>query len=162
MINDTRIRLSQALLVPAAFALVTMVAVTICDIVARAAFSTPIVGTLEIVELSLAISLFLSLPEVCRLNMHIAVDLIDGFVGPAGVRLLHRIAAIAWVVLLMLLAYQAAQQAYDAWRFGDQRPDLGTPLWVFWTPACFGLLFSALIEAASFVRARPSTLEQPQ
>jgi TRAP-type C4-dicarboxylate transport system permease small subunit len=103
-----------------ALGLVAMAAVTLADIVGRAAFRLPIPGVVEIVELALACSTFAGIALAFLRGEHVAVDLLER--APRALRLL--LDAVVAVLVARLLGDDVA----DALAFGDATAVLGLPL----------------------------------
>lgn len=112
-----------------ALALAIMVLWTMVDIGARIAFNKPLHGTLDLVEVTLVLVAFLALPECFRRDEQIKVDLFDSVVSPRALALMRLAGELATLAFLVLLAATLIQPLADAYRFGDQKPDL--PVQIF-------------------------------
>jgi TRAP-type C4-dicarboxylate transport system permease small subunit len=140
--------------VAAVFAL-GMVALTVTDVVLRAAVSRPIHGTLELVELLLACSIFAALPAVFLRDQHVVVDVIDHAV-PRAVPLLHRVAAVVSFVVLAAMGWYMIPRAVDIFEFGDVTSDLSIPRILYWIPVLVGVFASAAAAFVMLFRKGPS------
>ncbi len=129
------------MLAVAGFALVAMTLWTVVDVATRFALSKPLSGSIDLVESTLVLVVFLALPEVLRRGEQITVDVFDSLIAPRAVATLKLVGALATVVLLALLAWTGWQPLFDALQFGDRKPDL--PIQVWW--------LLAAIEAALLV-----------
>jgi TRAP-type C4-dicarboxylate transport system permease small subunit len=110
-----------------ALGLVAMAAVTLADIVGRAAFRLPIPGVVEIVELALACSTFAGIALAFLRGEHVAVDLLER--APRALRLLlDAVVAVLVALLLALLVRLLGDDVADALAFGDATAVLGLPL----------------------------------
>jgi len=127
----------------AGLCLAGMMLLTVVDIALRSAFSTPIRGVYELVELLLAGTFFFALPAVFLRGEHIVVDLIDG-IAPAYIPLLKRIASMVGVAILALMAWRGALAARDTLMFGDVTADLGLPRIWHWAALLIGVLGACL------------------
>lgn len=132
----------------AGLALVAMMLLTCVDVGLRAAFKVPIRGTLEIVELLLAVSFFVALPAVFLREEHVTVDVI----GPRFKPMLKRVAEVIAVALIAVLAWQGFRSAKDAVEFGDVTPDLSLPRLYYWIPVLAGLAASGIAAAYMAVK----------
>lgn len=119
----------RALTLCGAGALAVMLLWTIFDIGARAIFNWPIHGTLDLVEVALVLVAFLALPECFRRDEQIKVDLFDTMVRPRTLGWMILAGELATLAFLGLLAVTLWQPLADAYRFGDQKPDLPVPIW---------------------------------
>lgn len=79
------------------------------------------------------------------------MDVIDG-IAPARVSLLKRIAEVAAVVTLGVMAWQSWLVAADAVAFGDVTSDLALPRILYWIPALAGLIGSAIAALVMAMR----------
>ena len=127
----------------AAVALAAMMLLTVTDVVLRMFFRAPIQGTLELVELGLACTIFLALPAVFLRDEHLVVDVIDHFAQRPLVRLLDLASAVVSAALLALMAWQMVSLAQTTWEFGDVTSDLSIPRIYYWVPVLFGVVASA-------------------
>jgi TRAP-type C4-dicarboxylate transport system permease small subunit len=120
-----------------------MMLVTVADVLLRALASTPIRGTLEIVELLLACAFFLALPAAFLRDEHIVVDIVDGL-RPRWVPWLRRLAGLLAVAVMAVMAWQGWIAAQDALVFKDVTSDLALPRIWYWAPVLAGMIGSAL------------------
>jgi TRAP-type C4-dicarboxylate transport system permease small subunit len=134
-------------------ALLVMMLVTNWDIVGRAAFSRPLHGVVDMVEVSVLLVAFLGLPEVFLRDEQIRVDVIDSVVSPAVLRLLKLAGLVLAVVFLSLLAYNVVSPMIDAYRFGDIKPDIGLPVYLLYAVVLMTFLTSIATAALVLVRS---------
>ena len=120
-----------------------MMLLTVTDVVLRMFFRAPIQGTLELVELGLACTIFLALPAVFLRDEHLVVDVVDHFAKRPLVRLLDLASAVVSAALLALMAWQMVSLAQTTWEFGDVTSDLSIPRIYYWVPVLFGVVASA-------------------
>lgn len=130
-----------------------MMLLTVADVLLRAVANRPIRGTLEIVELLLACAFFLALPATFLRDEHIVVDVVDG-AFPRQVPLLRRLAALASVLILSVMAWQGWIAARDTLVFNDVTSDLSIPIIVYWIPVLAGMIGGALAALAMLFNAR--------
>ena len=148
----------------AAIALAIMMMATVVDVFMANAFQSPIIGTYDLVECTLVAVVFLSFPTTFLRDKHILVDIIDFFVSERVLTWIKRIALLVTVASLLILAWQMIQPAYDYYRFGEQKPELGIPIWPLWIPMIFGIVLSALAAMLSQTtqKARDTEREEDQ
>lgn len=137
--------------VAGAFAL-AMMALTVVDVVARSLFNRPIHGVYDLVELTLACTIFLALPAVFLRDEHVVVDLADHLVSPRAARWLRIVAAIVSAALLAVMGWQMIQPARDTLAFGDVTADLALPRIYYWFPVLAGVGLSALAAVVMLAR----------
>ena len=134
-----------------AFALAMML-FTVADIVARSLFNRPIRGVYDLVELTLACTIFLALPAVFLRDAHIVVDIADHLV-PRAVGWLQRSAAIVTAALLAVMGWQMIEPTQDTLAFGDVTADLSLPRLYYYIPVLAGVALSALTVVLMLVRS---------
>ena len=87
-----------------------IVLLTFADVFGRYVFSSPIRGSVEMIEFAMALLIFTALPLVTRNREHVTVSLIDGMVHGSGRRIktlvCDAISAIALGVLTWRLGMQ--------------------------------------------------------
>ena len=140
----------------AGIALLVMVLALVADVTMANLFKRPIVGTFDLVEMTLVILVFLGFPATFLRNGHIAVDVIDHMVSSDIVSRLKWLAELLSLLFLLLLAYQMLWPAVDAWKFGERKQELGLPLWVVWIPMIAGVVISAMALIAALARHEPT------
>jgi TRAP-type C4-dicarboxylate transport system permease small subunit len=127
---------------------------TVADVLLRSFFNFPIRGTLELVELGLACTIFVALPAVFLRDEHLVVDVIDHFVRPAAVRWLDLAGAVVSLGVLVVMAWQMAPLARAMHEFGDVTSDLSIPRIYYWIPVLGGVVASALATLVLILRWR--------
>ena len=88
----------------------------------------------------------------------ILIDLVDGLLPPAGLRLLALASALTGVVLFAFFGWAMIQPALDAWNWGERSLELGLPKWPLWVVAFVGLsgiFWAYLLQVRATLRAAP-------
>lgn len=150
-LND---KLLSWLILPANIALFTMMMITITDIVGRSLFDAPVLGSVEVTQISLAVMIVCAFPLAVHDESHISVDLLDNvfprWLVPWRQIVIHIIAAIA----LSLLTWQLYKYANRAFRYGDVTEFLRFPRgYVYAVMALMGgvSVLSSLLRMLSYV-----------
>lgn len=158
----------RVLTIAGALALAVMLLWTMVDIGARLAFNKPLHGTLDLVEVTLVLVAFLALPECFRRDEQIKVDLFDTMVRPRTLALMRLAGEIATLAFLALLAVTLFQPLADAYRFGDQKPDLPVPVFLLLPAIEFALVVSVFVvlgrtigQLRAFPRATDAVASSP-
>lgn len=152
----------RLLTVAGALALAVMLLWTMVDIGARLAFNKPLHGTLDLVEVTLVLVAFLALPECFRRDEQIKVDLFDAAVRPRTLALMRLAGEVATLAFLALLAATLIQPLADAYRFGDEKPDLPVPIFLLLLAIELALAVSVFVVLGRLigqVRAFPNAAE---
>jgi TRAP-type C4-dicarboxylate transport system permease small subunit len=122
--------------------LVSMMLLTVADVVLRATVNRPIRGMFEIVELLLACTFFIALPAVFLRDENLVVDVVDT-IRPRWVPWLRRGAELIAIPVLAVMAWQGWQAAAETLVFNDVTSDLAIHRILYWIPVLFGLIGAA-------------------
>lgn len=116
----------------AVVALAVLLATTVASVILRYVFSTPLLGSNEIIQLASVALVTLALGPTAQREIHIRVDVLDKAIGSIG-RFVGDVASRgAAVFVLIKLALRSWKQAADALEFGDATNMLSIPLWPFY------------------------------
>ena len=99
-------RVSDGLVRAGAVGLAFMMVLTFCDVIGRYVFNSPIVGTVELTELSMGLIVFLGLAFTTQAEAHITVDLVT---FRLSVRWRDRLAVLTRMASLVLAALMCWQ-----------------------------------------------------
>lgn len=142
----------------AMLALVVMVGVTALDIGMRLALNELVLGSVEIVQLTLVMVVFLALPETFVRDEHITVDALDQVASPRGLRIARICAALATLALVAVMVWRMVLPALDTLTIGDLTSDLQFSLFWYWLPMLIGGLVAVaaiVVVALGIIRRRP-------
>lgn len=140
-------KLNRYLHVVSGLALVTIILVTVADVLSANLRGRPMTGIYEVVEAALVYMVFLGIPETFRNEQNITVDICDHFLSQAAVALLRCFGAVISVAYLGLLEWSMIRPALDAWKFGDYKADSGIPFWFVWAPILIGTAMAIVASA---------------
>lgn len=132
-------RIFEAQLWIACAALLLMMLVVVTDVVLRYVLASPLRGAYDLVQITLVVMVFLGLPRLFVDGSHIAIDLIDHLLPPAGIRFLVRVAAILSVLALGFVSYAMIGPLRSAYQYGDRSLELDLPQWIVWLVALVGV-----------------------
>ena len=96
--------------------LVVMTLWTVVDVITRYLLSKPLQGSIDLVESTLVLVVFLALPECFRRDEQVTVDLVDHFISARSVQWLMLLSTFATTLFLVLLIYTGIQPFLDAWQ----------------------------------------------
>ncbi|HLF10414.1 MAG TPA: TRAP transporter small permease [Gammaproteobacteria bacterium] len=145
-------QLVRFLRVAAVLSLAAMTLITIVDVTMRNTINELVLGGVELVQLTLVLSVFLALPDTFLRNEHITIDLIDQFAPPRVVTVLRCIGALLTFVLLAVIAWRMFLPALDTIDIGDRTSDLQIPLIWYWLPLLIGAVTSVLAQGLVVIR----------
>ena len=119
---------SRALSLFASVTLFIIMWLTVIDVVARDAFNYSIVGLFEVTEILMGILVFAGLPIVTAKEGHVAVTLLDGFVG-GKLRIFQRAAiGLLCTAIVLVLAWRLWDVAGKLAGYNDVTLFLKIPL----------------------------------
>jgi TRAP-type C4-dicarboxylate transport system permease small subunit len=128
----------------AMIALVAMMLVTTLDISMRLAINQLVLGSVEVVQLTIVVVVFCAIPETFLRSQHITVDAIDQLVSPLGKRVLRFVGSLLTLFLLSIMAVRMVPIALDTLVVGDLTTDLQISLFWYWLPILVGTAAAAL------------------
>lgn len=138
--------------------LMSMMALTVVDVVGRYLFSAPLTGAYEATEVMLALSIFAGLPLVTARGEHIAVTLVSDHLPRRFGWGLARVIDVVVAAVLAGAAFVLFQRATALSRYGDTTQFLAIPM----GPVAMALAaFTALAAAAAAVRAVSLVVRAP-
>jgi TRAP-type C4-dicarboxylate transport system permease small subunit len=145
-------QLVRGLRVAAVWSLAAMMLITIVDVTMRNTINELVLGGVELVQLTLVISVFLALPETFLRDEHITIDLIDQFAPVRVIKVLRCIGALLTLLLLAVIAWRMLLPALDTIGVGDRTSDLQIPLIWYWLPLLLGGATSVLAMVVVVIR----------
>ncbi len=124
---------SRALILFASITLFVIMWLTVVDVFFRDVFNISITGLFEVTEVLMGILVFSGVPIITAKNGHVAVTIMDGFVGP-NLRLVQKIIVnIVCVIILSMFAWQLWVVAGDLAGYNDVTLFARIPL----SPVCY-------------------------
>lgn len=150
----TVVKLLGFLRVLAMCALVVMMFVTIVDVSMRLAINELVLGSVEVVQLTLVAVVFFAIPETFLRGEHIAVDLVDQALSASALARVRFAADVVTTVFLCVLAWRMVLPALDTLEIGDRSSDLLISLFWYWLPIVVGGVAAAATMLYLFARPR--------
>jgi TRAP-type C4-dicarboxylate transport system permease small subunit len=105
--------------VAASAILLTMMSLTVVDVVARYVFNRPLRGAFEVTELLLLLLIFAGLPLVSLADEHAVMDFVDRVLGPRARRALVKAVQVLSAAFMFLLAWLTWSKADRIWAYRD-------------------------------------------
>lgn len=141
----------------AALALVSMMLVTVADVLLRYLFNSPVRGSYDFVEAMLVVFVFHGMASAFLTRSNIVIDALDTFLGPRVTTVLIRLSDILTIVTLAIIGWAMARMALQAYDYGDRKLELQLPLYLLWIAALAGLAGALLAAVGALMRtALPS------
>lgn len=104
-----------------------IVILTFADVLGRYIFSSPIRGSLELIEFAMALVIFTALPLVTNNREHVSVSLIDGFFKATGLRIKTALCDAVSALALGLMTWRLGRQGLDDLQSATATLVLGMP-----------------------------------
>ena len=127
-------------------ALTFMMLLTVADVIGRA-FGHPLVGTYEIVALSLALVVGITIPKVSLDRGHVNVDVLLERVPKGNKDILNTFTRLVCFFLFVGLGYNLFSVANEFRRSGEVSPTIQVPAY----PLAYAVGFCCFIECLVFV-----------
>jgi TRAP-type C4-dicarboxylate transport system permease small subunit len=154
IIDSSRLsqKLGRLLGILSALLLAAIAVLTTIDVIGRDIFDSPVPGGYETTALMLMTLFFLALPIVTARNEHIAVNLIDNIMPPAGLKTLYLMFNIVAVIAMAVLTWFVWLQAIAIRDYGDVTLYLQIPVSPFIFLAAVSCGVTALVFAAKVIK----------
>lgn len=133
----------------AAAVLVFMMLYTTTAVAMREFFNAPILGVVDIMELSLVVCIFVALPGTFLRDENVTVDVIDQLVGWRVQVALRFIGLLLTIAFLVVVLIQMEEPVRDKLSSGEYTMTLEIGRFWHWIPIIFGFAFS--VAAAAWV-----------
>ena len=115
----------------AALALLTIMLLTLVDVLGRKLLSQSVPGALEITEIMMVLLIFAALPLVSLHGEHVVFDSLDGWFGQRALRIQQIVVDAGCAVALGGLAWLMWSKAGQVAGYGDTTAQLKLPLGPF-------------------------------
>jgi len=143
-------RLLRSMALLAGLILLVLTVFTVLDVGLRYLFNSPMRGSLEFTEYSMALVVFLSLAWCGATGGHIAVDLLDRWLDTPRLAWLPPLVALVGALLFAVIAWRMAVETMLGWsQIGNM---LRWPHWPFKLAAAFGALMFSLVMFVQCIR----------
>jgi TRAP-type C4-dicarboxylate transport system permease small subunit len=139
-------RTSRTLSFIAGIALTFMMFITVADVLLRAG-GHPIIGTYEVVALSLALVIGFSLPKVSLDRQQIYMDFLVEKLSKRNQAIMKTFTRILCIILFLLIGYNLFSVGNEFHSSGEVSPTLMLPLF----PIAYGVGICCFIECFVFV-----------
>ena len=115
---------------------------TVISVIGRAAFSAPIPGDFELVEIGMAVAIFAFLPYCQIVRGNVIVDLFTTRASPRTRALLDAAGNLIYTAIAALLTWRGALGGLEVRGYGETTMVLRVPVWWGYVPAvlCLALL----------------------
>ena len=126
---------------------------TVISVVGRVAFSAPIPGDFELVELGMAVAIFSFLPYCQIVRGNVIVDLFTTRARPRTRALLDGIGNLLYTAIAALLTWRGALGGLEIRSYHETTMVLQVPVWWGFVPAVVFLAFLTVVCAYTVWRS---------
>ena len=116
------------------------------DVTGRYVFNKPVRGSIDLIEVCMAIAVACGIAVTTALNDHISIDSLFNVLPSRGQHLLQLFAGIVGMFIFALLTWQGFQGGIDVVKSGKATFILELPLFPFKFLFAFGFLFSLIFS----------------
>ncbi len=145
-IFNVLVRVSKVLNAIGAAALTFMMFLTVADILMRVG-GHPIVGTYEIVALSLALVIGFGIPKVSLDKGHVYMEFLLERLGPTGKAIMNTFTRLLCICLFILIGYNLFSVGNEFRVSGEVSPTIKLPFF----PVAYGVGVCAFLECFVFL-----------
>ena len=138
--------LAKIINVIAAVALTFMMFLTVADIFGRAA-GRPILGTYEIVSLTLGLVIGFGIPKVSLDRGHVYMEFLIEKLSPHGKKIMHTFTRLLCLGLFILIAYNLFTVGAEFRTSGEVSPTIKLPFY----PVAYGIGVCCFLECFVFM-----------
>jgi TRAP-type C4-dicarboxylate transport system permease small subunit len=144
--------------------LLAVVLVNVASLAGNIAFHQPVPGDFEIVEVGVAVSVFMFLPYCQLTGANVTADIFTAWAGPRLLAILALIASVVALVVAILLLWRMSNGLLDYRQYREVTTIYQFPIWYAFVPILISLFL--LVIACAFTlldamrNARPSGAPQ--
>lgn len=128
--------------------MILLALVTVASIIGRSLFGFSIEGDYELVEVGLAISIFLFLTECQVKKGHIIVDFFTVALAKRKIYFLDATGNLLFTLVAALLTWQLGLGGLDSYQYLEQSMILEIPIWIAYVPA---VISTGLLATCCFI-----------
>lgn len=126
---------------------------TFFDVVGRRFFNSPVTGTIEIVQIGMAIVAFFAMPRTFYLNAHVSADFINNISIRKFEIFILVFRFLLMLIMMSLLAYATLLSANSFFQDGRSTIELELYFYPFFYLIAFGLLISVIAIIFWFLKS---------
>ena len=138
--------ISKVLNLIAGVCLTFMMLLTVADVTLRAV-GHPIIGTYEIVALSLAVVIGFGIPKVSLDRGHVYMEFLLEKLGPRGKDLMNTFTRLLVLILFIFIGYNLLNVAAEFHASGEVSPTIKLPFY----PVAYGVGVCCFLECVVFI-----------
>jgi TRAP-type C4-dicarboxylate transport system permease small subunit len=141
--------------------LVAIACLTLASVIGRAAFSTPILGDVELVQLGAAVVVASFLPYTQFRRANIIVDFFTSKASARTQLLLDAVGTVLYTSVVALIFWRVAVGGIDIRRAGEASMLMNLPLWIPYLLMLPGLALCVVVGLHQSVKQLGEALRMP-
>ena len=130
---------------------------TFCDVFGRRFLNSPVTGTIELVEIGMALVAFLAMPRAFFLNANVSADFINNLNLGIFKNFLVILKFILMISIMSLMAYSTTLTSYNFMNNQRVTIDLELYFYPFYFISALGMWLSVLAIIFWFIKALSQT-----
>ncbi len=144
--------------------IVSLMGITVIDVILRYFFSSPIFGARDVSKLILLTAVALSVAYSARTGGQVSIELFSDMMGPRIIRWTEVFVRFIAMVMLLILAWRLWLSGLNASEFGEASLALEIPFRSFYFILSLGMLLYAVVliaEIPMFLLVRTTSIKPP-
>ena len=137
----------------ACIALFFLAVLTFCDVFGRRFLNSPVMGTIEIVEVGMALVAFLAMPRAFFLNSHVSADFINQIDNHLLKKIIIILKFIFMISIMSLMAYATTLSALEFTNNGRVTLELELYFYPFFYVIAAAMWISVLAIILWFIKS---------
>ena len=133
--------------------LLSLAVLTFCDVFGRRFLNSPVTGTIELVEIGMALVAFLAMPRAFYLNANVSADFINNLNLGKFKTFLVIIKFILMIFIMSLMAYATTVTSYKFMKNQRVTLDLELYFYPFYFICSIGMWISVVAIVVWFIKA---------
>ena len=126
--------------------------ITVADILLRRIFDFAMIGTVDMVQLCIMATAFLSIPYAFVSGSHVGIEAATDLLPARALALVNSTAALAGFGFMAAVGWFGLEQAQLQYGYGDVSQTIAIPMLCYWLPLLAGAALSVLATAILAVR----------
>jgi TRAP-type C4-dicarboxylate transport system permease small subunit len=145
-------RLSRIVALAGIAMLAGAMAITMADILLRRLFAFAMIGTVDMVQLCIMSTAFLSIPYAFIRGSHVGIEAATDLLPKRALALVKAMAALAGFGFMAAIGWFGLEQAELQYGYGDVSQTIAIPMLYYWLPLLAGAALSVLATTVLAVR----------
>jgi TRAP-type C4-dicarboxylate transport system permease small subunit len=138
--------------ISACVVLFSLAILTFCDVFGRRFLNSPVMGTIELVEIGMALVAFLAMPRAFFLNSHVSADFINQISNNNFKKFILFLKFLLMIIIMSLMAYATTLTAYSFSQNGRVTLELELYFYPFFYVIAIAMWISVLAIIFWFIK----------